>query len=305
MSSTTSAQSSVEPPRQASRYLRALGRVLVTPSVAMLLIWMIVPLVITVWFSLIDYRLLVPGKLRFVGIANYAALIEDPAFGAAIGNTLILISTVLAITICVGIGLALLLEAATFGRGVLRILVISPFFVMPTVSSLIWKNLLMQPQGGFFAWVANVFGLPAFDWFGHAPLFAISLIVSWQWLPFACLILMTSLQSFDREQREAAVLDGASSFDVFRYLTLPHLARPIAIIVMMETIFLLGIFAEILVTTGGGPGTATTNLAFLVYSKALLQYDVGAASAAGIVAVIFANIIAFFLVRAVGRSLES
>ena len=299
----TTASATAERPL-AGRYLRVLGRVMITPSVTVLFVWMIVPLAITLWFSLIDYRLLAPGDKHFVGLANYQALLSNPAFGAAILNTIILISAVLATTIVGGVLLALLLEAASFGRGVLRILVISPFFVMPTVSALLWKNLLMQPQAGLFAWLAKLFGLAALDWFGRAPLLAISLIVAWQWLPFACLILLTSLQSFNQEQREAALLDGASSFEVFRYLTLPHLARPIAIIVMMETIFLLGVFAEILVTTGGGPGTATTNLAFLVYSQALLQYNIGAASAAGVVAVIFANIVAFFLVRAVGRSLS-
>jgi sorbitol/mannitol transport system permease protein len=196
----------------------------------------------------------------------------------------------------------MLLDRVRTGRSALRLLVISPFFVMPPVSALIWKNLLMQPVAGFFAWISSIAGLHAFDWFAHAPLISVGLIVAWQWLPFAALILLTSLQSFDQEQREAAEIDGASSFAIFRNLQLPHLARPITIIVMIETIFLLSVFAEILVTTGGG--TASTNLAFLVYAQAMLQYDAGAASAAGVIAILFANLVAFFLLRAVGRSLE-
>jgi len=202
-----------------------------------------------------------------------------------------------------GLALALLLDGPVLGRGALRLLVISPFFVMPPVSALLWKNLLMQPVSGLFAWLASLVGLPAFDWFSRAPLLSIALIVAWQWLPFAALILLTSLQSFSHELREAAQLDGAPPLAILRHLVLPHLARPIAIVVMIETIFLIGIFAEILVTTGGG--TASTNLAFLVYSQAMLQYDVGAASAAGLIAVVFANVLAIFLVRAVGRSLEA
>jgi len=283
--------------------MRGRGRLLVSPAVALLLVSSILPLVATIWFSLIDYRLLVPGTGRFVGLANYVHLLTDPSFGPTLVNTLLLIGMVLVVSIVGGLGMALLLERVVLGRGVLRLLVISPFFVMPPVSALLWKNLLMQPVAGFFAWVSSLFGLRAFDWFARAPLASIGLIVSWQWLPFACLILLTSLQSFDREQREAAQLDGASAFVIFRQLVIPHLARPIAIVVMMETIFLLSLFAEIFVTTGGGRGSS--NLAFLVYSQAMVRYDVGAASAAGIVAVVFANVLAFFLVRAVGRSLDA
>ena len=97
-------------------------------------------------------------------------------------------------------------------------------------------------------------------------LFAVILIVAWQWLPFATLILLTALQSLDEEQKEAAEMDGASALSIFIYLTLPHLARPITVVILIETIFLLTVFAEIFVTTGGGPGLATTNIAFLIYS---------------------------------------
>jgi sorbitol/mannitol transport system permease protein len=129
--------------------------------------------------------------------------------------------------------------------------------------------------------------------------------VSWQWLPFATLILLTALQSLDEEQKEAAEMDGAPALSTFIYITLPHLARPITVVILIETIFLLTVFAEIFVTTGGGPGLQTTNIAFLIYSQALIQYDVGSASAGGLVAVVIANIVAFFLVRIVGRNLEA
>lgn len=282
-----------------------MGRLMVAPSVIALLAWTIAPLAITVVLSFWDYRLLAPGTEHFVGLANYRGLFANPVFVAALINTILLIGIVLTVTIVGGVLLALLLNAATIGRSILRVLVISPFFVMPAVSALVWKNLLMQPISGLFGWIATMFGLAPLDWFARVPLLSVSLIVAWQWLPFACLIFLTALQSFDREQTEAATLDGASSLDILRYLTLPHLKRPIAIVVMMETIFLLNVFAEIFVTTGGGPGAQTTNLAFLVYSDALLRYDIGGASAAGIIAVLFANLIAFFLVRVVGRSLDA
>jgi sorbitol/mannitol transport system permease protein len=185
------------------------------------------------------------------------------------------------------------------------VLVIAPFFVMPTVAALVWKNMMMHPVYGIFAQVSRALGLAPVDWFAEAPLFSVTLIVAWQWLPFATLILLTALQSLAEDQVEAAEMDGASRFAIFTYITLPHLARAITVVLLIETIFLLTVFAEILVTTNGGPGIATTNIAFLVYAQALLQYDVGGASAGGIIAVILANIVAVFLVRMIGRNLEA
>jgi sorbitol/mannitol transport system permease protein len=153
-----------------------------------------------------------------------------------------------------------------------------------------------------FAWLAKLVGLKPIDWFANVPLLSVILIVAWQWLPFATLILFTALQSLDPEQREAAEMDGAPAVSFFFHITLPHLARAITVVILIETIFLLSVFAEIFVTGSGGPAG---NIAFLVYSKALLDFNVGAASAGGIVAVVLANIVAFFLVRMIGKNLEA
>jgi sorbitol/mannitol transport system permease protein len=289
----------------ATRQTQVLGRALLAPSVILLFIWMIVPLVMTIYFSLLHYSLLNPGTESFVGLENYTYFLTDPAFLASLWNTLVLIGSVLIISIGLGILVALLLDQNVIGRSIVRLMVIAPFFVMPTVSALVWKNLLMHPVSGLFAWIATSLGMKPIDWFTDVPLFAIILIVSWQWLPFATLILLTALQSLDEEQKEAAEMDGARAISTFIYITLPHLARPITVVILIETIFLLTVFAEIFVTTGGGPGLATTNIAFLIYSQALIQYDVGSASAGGLVAVVIANILAFFLVRIVGRNLEA
>ncbi|MDY0873674.1 carbohydrate ABC transporter permease [Dongia rigui] len=289
----------------ATQQTRTIGRLLISPAVALLLFWMIVPLAMTIYFSTLNYNLLNPGMETFVGLENFTYFVTDPAFMASVRNTLVLVGSVLAITIVLGVLIALLLDQEMFGQGIVRLMVIAPFFVMPTVSALVWKNLLMHPVSGLFAWIAQILGATPVDWFTDMPLFSIILIVSWQWLPFAALILLTALQSLDEEQKEAAVMDGAGPFSIFFYITLPHLARPITVVILIETIFLLTVFAEIFVTTGGGPGTQTTNLAFLIYSKALLQYDVGGASAGGLIAVVIANIVAFFLVRIVGRNLEA
>ena len=289
----------------ATQHTRVLGRILVAPSVILLFVWMIVPLVMTVYFSTLRYNLLNPGLERFIGAENYIYFLTDPAFIGSLLNTLVLVGSVLAITIVLGVLIALLLDQMFVGRSIVRLMVIAPFFVMPTVSALVWKNLLMHPVSGLFAWIATSLGFRAIDWFAQVPMLAIILIVAWQWLPFATLVLLTALQSLDNEEKEAADMDGTRPVPFFFHIVLPHLARAITVVILIQTIFLLTVFAEIFVTTGGGPGIKTTNLAFLIYAQALLQYDVGGASAGGIVAVVLANIVAFFLVRLVGKNLEA
>ncbi|WP_273427295.1 sugar ABC transporter permease [Marinobacter sp.] len=280
-----------------------INRFMVSPSVLVLALWMVIPLSMTIYFSLIRYNLLYPGDNEFVGLENFQFFVTDFGFMAGMSNTLMLVGAVLLITVVLGVLISLLINQAFWGQGIVRILLISPFFIMPTVNALIWKNLLLHPVSGVFAAIWKFFGATPIDWFSEFPLFSIIMIVSWQWLPFAILLLMTALQSLDQEQQEAARLDGAGPVALFFHLTLPHLARPIAVVVMIETIFLLSIFAEIFTTTGGGPGYETTNLAYLIYSQALLQFDVGLASAGGLIAVVLANIAAFFLVRLIGKSL--
>jgi sorbitol/mannitol transport system permease protein len=288
----------------ATRQTGTLARFMMAPSVILLLVWMIVPLAMTLWFSFLNYNLLNPTNVSFAGLFNYQYFYTDPAFFQSIWNTLLIVVGVLLITVIGGIALALLLDQPIFGQGVVRILVISPFFVMPPVAALVWKNMIMHPGYGVFADISRFFGLQPVDWFAQYPLFSIIIIVAWQWLPFATLILLTALQSLDGEQREAAEMDGANFVNRFIYLTLPHMARAITVVILIQTIFLLGVYAEILVTTNGGPGYATTNLPFLIYRTALLGYDVGGASAGGVIAVVLANIVAFFLMRAVGKNLD-
>lgn len=278
---------------------------MLSPAVLLLLGWMIVPLSMTIYFSFLSYNLLMPGMEQFVGFANYEFFLTDPAFFEALANTLLLVGGVLVITIVGGTALALLLDQPMWGQGIVRILVIAPFFVMPTVSALVWKNMFMNPVNGLFAHLAKGLGLEPFDFLSHAPLFSIILIVAWQWLPFATLILLTALQSLDQEQLEASEMDGAKFGSRFVHIVLPHMSRAITVVILIQTIFLLSVFAEILVTTNGGPGYASTNITYLVYAQSLLQFDVGGGSAGGIVAVILANIVAIFLMRMIGKNLEA
>ena len=296
---------------------RALGRFAVAPSVLVLFMWMIVPLSMTIWFSFLRFdlldqnaacsifspsTLLVAENRCLAGFSNYTYFVTDPDFFKAMGNSLKLVGWVLGISIVFGTLLALLLDQAFYGRSVVRLMMIAPFLVMPTVSALVWKNMMMNPVSGFLAYLFQLVGLEPIDWFAHAPMTAIVIMVAWQWVPFATLILLTSLQSLDGEQKEAAEMDGTPPLSFFWYIVLPHLIRPMTVVILIETIFLLNVFAEIYVSGSGGPAG---NLPFMVYKYGLTSNDIGAASAGGIIAVVLANIVAFFLMRMIGKNLES
>ena len=283
---------------------RLLPRLLLTPAVVTLFLWMIVPLVMTIYFSVIRFNLLSPEQTGFVGLENFEYFVTDASFGTAVTNTLLLLGSVIAITVVLGVAIALLINEPFAGRGLVRVLLISPFFVMPTVNALLWKNMMMNPLYGVLAQVWQFFGAAPVDWLTDFPLLSVIIMIAWQWLPFATLIFMTALQSMNREQLEASRMDGANYAQQLRYLYLPHLGRSVAVVVMIELIFLLSVFAEIFTTTGGGPGDASTNVAFLIFKQALLNFDAGVASAGALFAVVLANIAAVFMIRMVGKNLD-
>ena len=194
----------------ATQQTRTLARFMLAPSVLLLLVWMIVPLAMTLWFSFQQLQSAQPDPRRLRRLVQLPLFLHRTRPSCqSILNTLVLVLGVLVITVIGGILLALLLDQPMLGQGIVRILVISPFFVMPPVAALVWKNMIMHPGYGVFADIARFFGAQPVDWFAQYPLFSIILIVAWQWLPFATLILLTSLQSLDGEQKEAAEMDGA------------------------------------------------------------------------------------------------
>ena len=284
---------------------RLAARLMVAPSVILLFIWMIVPLAMTLFFSFRLYRLLSPDRTGWVGFNNYVWFLNSPDFWLAIWNTLALVGGVLVITVVLGILIALLIDQPVKGQGVLRILVIAPFFVMPPVAASIWENLFMHPQNGLFAAISRGFGAEPILFLEQHPMPSVIAIVAWEWLPFATLILLTAMQSLSSEQLEAAEMDGASAFSRFRYIILPHLTRAITAVVLIQTIFLLGIFGEIYTTTQGGPGSASTTLPYMIFKQAIVAKDIGRAAAGGIIAVILANIVAVFLMRGLGKNLDA
>ncbi|EAU52701.1 sugar ABC transporter permease [Amylibacter sp.] len=307
---------------------RTLPRLLQAPAVLLLLVWMLVPLSMTLYFSFIRYVLnslnrpewTSPSLSNWRGFGNYNYVLDAKDFWFAVQNSVFIVGGILFFTVILGLSIAVLINKTFPGRGIVRVLLISPFFVMPAVSGVLWINMILDPVLGLNGiavealnnLVKDLKDLPVLGsffslWPELTPIsfratqtsaYAVIIMVTWQWTPFAVLIFMTSLQSEDQQQKEAAVLDGATSWAQFRYMTLPHLARPIAIVVMIQSIFHLSLYAEIeIVSRGNG----NKNLPYLIGEFA--NNNIGAASATGIFAVILANIIAIFLLRMVGKNL--
>ena len=303
---------------------RTIPRLLQTPAVLLLLVWMLVPLGMTLFFSFIRYVLnnlrnphwTSPSIENWRGFGNYQFVWGQDSFWLAMKNSLIIVTSILFLTVILGVLIAVLINRTFAGRGIVRVLLISPFFVMPAVNGVLWINMILDPvlglQGIAVGAINDLQNAPLIGWFfslwptlepisfraTQTSSIAVIMMVVWQWTPFAILIFMTSLQSEDQQQKEAAVLDGAGRWDQFRFLTLPHLGRPIAIVVMIQAIFHLSLYAEIeIVSRGNG----NKNLPY--YIGELVNNNIGAASAAGIFAVILANIVAIFLLRMVGKTL--
>ena len=286
----------------ATQHSRSAARLMIMPATTLLLGWMLVPLVMTLYFSFKKYLPLRGGDLGWVGFDNYVRFVSSSSFWPSVATTLIIVGSVLVITVILGVLLALLLDQPMWGQGIVRILVIAPFFVMPTVSGLVWKNMFMDPVNGFFAHIWRAFGAEPIQWLSQASMSSLIMIISWQWLPFATLILLTAIQSLDSEQREAAEMDGAGPLGRFYFIIVPHLSRAITVVILIQTIFLLSVFAEIFVTTAGAFGTKT--LTYLIFQRVLESQNVGLGSAGGVYAIILANIIAIFLMRIVGKNLD-
>ena len=277
---------------------------LLAPSVVPLVFWAFVPLAVTLWFSLLHYNLLDPIT-RFVGFDNYSFLLTDPRCSTRCGTPWRWWSACSSASIVFGCLFAVLFDQEFYGRSVARLLVIAPFFVMPTVSALIWKNLLMHPVNGLFAFITRSLHLGVIDWFGDWPLTSVGIIVAWQWVPFATLILLTAIQSLDREQVEAARMDGAKPVSMFFFIILPHLARPISRRDHdRDHLPAVDLCRDPGHDQSAAPATPRPICLTSSTRPRSFDFDVGGGSAGGIVAVILANIVAIFLVRTVARSLD-
>jgi sorbitol/mannitol transport system permease protein len=290
--------------RNILRSERALSLALMLPALVFLAVVTQAPFFVTLWYSFHTWILTSPELGHpWVGVDNFRyELTEDPIFRDAVVNTLELTAAIVGGSLVIGLGLALLLNRQFPFRGITRSLIIAPFFVMPTVNAVVQKNLFLNPIFGLVNWAWAELGFARIDWLAVHPKLAIIGMAIWQWAPFMMLILLAGLQGISDEIREAARIDGAGPVMEFRRVTLPLLGPYIELALLLGTIYILQIFAEIYVATQGGPGTETTTLPYYVYQTISQANDVGTASAQGVLAIVFASIIAVLLLRLLSRA---
>jgi sorbitol/mannitol transport system permease protein len=259
------------------------------------------PFVVTLVYSFLSWNLLRPGSREFAFLENYGQVLGDSATRKALLVTVLLTTGAVLASVLVGLACALLVDRKFLGRGVCRTLLIAPFLVMPAAAALLWKTTMLHPVFGMVNWVLGPLGVGEVDWASRFPLLTIIAVETWHWAPFMMLILLGGLQSQDRSVLEAARVDGATTMQSFRYLTLPHLRQYLELGVVLGSIYILQTFDSIFMITQGGPGTSTTNLPFELYQRAFRAFDVGEAAALGVIVVVLTIIFATYALRVISR----
>jgi sorbitol/mannitol transport system permease protein len=262
------------------------------------------PFVATLVISFMDWNAYYPNERGFTGLSNYVHVLTDVNMRHAIWVTIVLTVVVVLVSLLLGMGIALLLDRQFRGRGIVRTMMITPFLVVPVAAALVWKHALFNPEygllNGILTWIWSLFGSdnpPQPDWITTAPLGAIEVSLIWQWTPFMMLILLAGLQSRPLDVIEAARIDGASAWQIFRYMTFPHLRRYLELGALLGAIYIVQTFDAVFVITSGGLGTA--NLPYIIYQTFYTAHDYGLASAAGVITVIGTILIATLALRTV------
>jgi multiple sugar transport system permease protein len=272
-----------------------------------LLIGMVYPFGLGLYYSFTSYWLQYPNRFRFVWFDNYISLAGDSRFVRAFEFTLGF--TLVAVVVQVGLGLAvaLLLHARIPARGVIRALMLLPLMMPPVITALMWKIMMASTNAGILNYMLSFIGVDPVNWFGstQGAIVSILIIDTWGNLPFVALILLGGLQALPTEPYEAARVDGAGPAAILRYVTLPLLAPFILLAVLFRTMDSLRIFDVIYATTLGGPDDATNNLQIMAYQYSFQWFQMGKGMAQVIVLLVLVVMISYLLMRLWNRAAES
>jgi sorbitol/mannitol transport system permease protein len=273
------------------------------PALLFMVLLTQVPFVMSVYYSLTDWKVVPPGPREFVGFDNYDTLLHDHFFGQAIWVSIRLTVFPVLAALVLGTALAVLLDRKFFGRGIVRTMLITPFLITPVVIGLIWKNQMFHGIYGVINWVIEKFGGTPVEFVSQHPTLSIGITLVWQWTPFMMLIMLAGLQSMPTDVVEAAKVDGATPSGIFRQLTLSHLRPYMELGVLLGSIYLIQLYDQIAVMTGGGPGS--TNVPYYVYQRSIGGgWEFGQASSYSIVVVIASIVIATFALRVLSGLLK-
>jgi sorbitol/mannitol transport system permease protein len=287
--------------RAATRRDRWRRRLPLLPALVYTVVVTQIPFLVTLWYSFQSYFWDTPGGARFNGVSNYRTVFTNPAFRGALERSVIMTGCAVILAMLLGVAFAVLLDRKFFGRGLVRTLIITPFLVMPAAAALVWAGPMLDPNFGLLNYLLAPFGIHHEAWLSSHALGSVIIVMIWQWTPFMTLIVLAGLQSQPPDVLEAARVDGAGAWAIFRGLTIPHLRPYIELGILLGSIYLVNVFDAVRLMTNGGPGTATTNLPFYLYQQVNNAFDVGGAAATGVVTVVLTIIVATFALRMFAR----
>ncbi len=280
-----------------------LRRMPLLPALLFTIVVTQLPFLLTLWYSLHKWDFLIPRSFSFSGVKNYTRPIRDQFFReAALHTILITVGTVVIATVF-GTVLALLLDKSFFGQGFVRTLLITPFLIMPVAASLIWRHGFMDKTYGFLNWIVQSLGFGRIGFTTRFPLLSVVIVLVWQWTPFMMLIILSGLQSQTADVVEAARVDGATGWQTFRSITIPHLRPYLELGALLGSIYLLQTFDTVSQLVGGSPGAI--NIPYFIYQKSIGGgWRFGQASAYGVVVVVITIILANLALRLISTLLE-
>ena len=276
---------------------RRFAAALMAPALLALLATTTFPLLFLIYTSVFRMDLAMPFLDGFVGLQNYQTLLADDRFWSSLAVSLIYTFSTVALQIMLGLALALLVMDMKRGQAWFRIIAILPVVLSPAVVGMIWRTFMLAPEFGIIDYLSINAGLGSQNWLGDPTLAMVSVIAihTWQWTPFAFMVLLASLASLPEDIYEAARLDRASAWQRFKRITLPLLRPAIVMVVIMRTMVALTAFAAIFTVTGGGPGTATEILNLYAYRKSFTELSIGYGSALAVALLIVTILISAVL----------
>ncbi len=256
---------------------RRFAAALLAPALLALTATTTFPLLFLVWTSFQRMDLAMPFMDGFVGFDNYRELFADPRFWSSLGVSLTYTVSTVVLQVVIGLCLALLVYRMRRGQALFRIIAVLPVVLSPAVVGMVWRTFMLAPEFGVVDYLSVTAGLGSHNWLGDPSLALFSVIVihTWQWTPFAFMVLLASLAALPDDIYEAARIDRATPWQSFVRITLPLLRPAIVMVIIMRTMVALTAFAAIFTVTGGGPGTATEILNLYAYRKSFTELSIG------------------------------
>lgn len=253
---------------------------LLAPAVLVVLAVSVVPLVYTFYLSFQNYTLTRPGAASFAGLQNYAALLGDEAVRRAILTTFVYTFSSVALSMAVGLALAIVVNNVPRGKTFFRIALFTPMMLSSVVVGVIWR-FLFNNELGVLNYLLGCVGLGPVNWLGSGPMAMMSIVIAdvWQWSSYTFILALAALEAMNPEPVEAAIMDGAGPWQTFWRIKMPSMVPVLEVALVFRLIWAFRSFDLIYALTKGGPGTSTETMALEVWRQAFTRYDIGLSSA--------------------------